>query len=104
MGYTAAVVGASGYAGGELLRLIDAHPQLEVGPLGAAGTAGRLLGELPPQLPGLADRPVLPPDELALDDADIVCRALPHGVTSRIVASLARPVVVDLGADFRLAD
>jgi N-acetyl-gamma-glutamyl-phosphate reductase len=104
MGYTAAVVGASGYAGGELLRLIDGHPQLEVGPLGAAGNAGRLLGELHPQLPGLADRPLLPPDDLPLDEADVVFLALPHGESARIAAQLTGPVVVDLGADFRLAD
>ena len=104
MGYTAAVVGASGYAGGELLRLIDAHPDLEVGPLGAAGNAGRLLGELHPQLPGLADRRLLAPDELPLDDADIVFLALPHGESAAIAARLTGPVVIDLGADFRLAD
>src|SRR3954470_21858094 len=104
MGYTAAVVGASGYAGGELLRLLDAHPELEVGPLGAAGNAGRLLGELHPQLPGLADRPLLAPDDTALLEADIVFLALPHGESARVVDRLDGPVLVDLGADFRLTD
>ena len=50
MGMRTAVVGASGYAGGELLRLLDAHPTLEVGALVAGGNAGRRLGELHPQL------------------------------------------------------
>jgi N-acetyl-gamma-glutamyl-phosphate reductase len=102
MGYTAAVLGASGYAGGELLRLLDAHPQLEVGPLGAAGNAGRLLGELHPQLPGLADRPLLAPDQMALEDVDVVFLALPHGESARIANALQGPVIIDLGADFRL--
>ena len=56
MGMTAAVVGASGYAGGELLRLLAAHPDLDVGAVAAGSNAGRPLGQLHPQLRGLADR------------------------------------------------
>ena len=105
MGMTASVIGASGYAGGELLRLLSMHPELEVGAVGADSNAGRRLGELHPQLVSLADRTLLPADERALADADVVFLALPHGASARVAAQL-RPdtVVVDLGADFRLSD
>lgn len=107
MGVTAAIAGASGYAGGELLRLLTAHPDIEVGPLSAAGNAGRLVGEVHPRLVSLADRPLLPltgtADDPALAGADIVFLALPHGASASIAAQLPASVaVVDLGADFRL--
>jgi N-acetyl-gamma-glutamyl-phosphate reductase len=105
MGINAAVIGASGYAGGELLRLIAAHPDLEVGPLGAGGNAGRLLGEVHPQLLSLAERPLLDAAHPSFAAADVVFLALPHGESAAMVARLSdRAVVVDLGADFRLAD
>ena len=109
MGLIAAVAGASGYAGGELLRLLTAHPDLEIGPLSAAGNAGRRLGELHPQLVSLADRPLLATTgeagDPAFDGADLVFLALPHGASAAVVATLPPDViVVDLGADFRLAD
>src|SRR5207248_411616 len=76
MGVTAAVAGASGYAGGELLRLLAGHPDLEVGQLSAATNAGRALGEVHPHLVSLAERPLLPltgaPDDPALAGADVV--------------------------------
>ena len=56
MGYTAAVAGASGYVGGELLRLLLAHPDIEIGALTAGGNAGTRLGEHHPHLTPLADR------------------------------------------------
>ncbi|MDQ1703688.1 MAG: N-acetyl-gamma-glutamyl-phosphate reductase [Frankiaceae bacterium] len=105
MGINAAVIGASGYAGGELLRIIAAHPDLEVGPLGAGGNAGRLLGQLHPQLVSLAERPLLEADDPAFGTADVVFLALPHGESAAMVERLPdRAVVIDLGADFRLAD
>jgi N-acetyl-gamma-glutamyl-phosphate reductase len=114
MGLIAAVAGASGYAGGELLRMLAAHPDLEVGPLSAGGNAGRRLGELHPQLVTLADRPLLATtgesvdgatDGGAFDGADVVFLALPHGASAAVVPSLPPDaVVVDLGADFRLSD
>ena len=106
MGVTAAVAGASGYAGGELLRLLAGHPGIEVGPVSAAGNAGRRLGEVHPQLVSLADRTLLAAvDEAAFDGADVVFLALPHGASAAVVSSLpADALVVDLGADFRLAD
>jgi N-acetyl-gamma-glutamyl-phosphate reductase len=105
VGTVVAVLGASGYAGGELLRLVDAHPELEVGPLAAGGNAGRLLGEVHPQLVTLADRPLLGADDPALADADVILLALPHGESARIAPTLPdSTLVVDLGADFRLHD
>ena len=105
MGMTAAVVGASGYAGGELLRLLTGHPELEVGALAAASNAGRPLGELHPQLPSLADRILCRPDDPGVAGADVVFLALPHGESAAIAAALPEScLVVDLGADFRLGD
>ena len=109
MGLLAAVAGASGYAGGELLRLLAGHPDLEVGPLSAGGNAGRTLGELHPQLVSLAERPLLAstgePGDPAFEGADVVFLALPHGASAAVVAGLPPDArVVDLGADFRLAD
>jgi N-acetyl-gamma-glutamyl-phosphate reductase len=105
MGLRTAVVGASGYAGGELLRLLDAHPALEITTLIAGGNAGRRLGAVHPHLVTLADRPLLDSSAADLADAEVVFLALPHGTSAAVVAGLAaEAVVVDLGADFRLAD
>jgi N-acetyl-gamma-glutamyl-phosphate reductase len=105
MGVTVGILGASGYAGAELVRLVDAHPGLELGPLAAAGNAGRRLGDLHPQLLSLADRPLLGLTAPELADCDLLFLALPHGASAAVVASLAGdPLVVDLGADFRLRD
>ncbi len=102
---TAAVAGASGYAGGELLRLLLAHPQLTLGPLAAGSSAGRPVVDLHPQLPSLADRVFTATDPAELADADIVFLALPHGESAAVVARLPAGLpVVDLGADFRLGD
>jgi N-acetyl-gamma-glutamyl-phosphate reductase len=109
MGLSAAVAGASGYAGGELVRLLAAHPDLDIGPLSAAGNAGRRLGEVHPQLVTHADRPLLAstgqPGDPAFDGADVVFLALPHGASAGVIATLPPDVfVVDLGADYRLGD
>jgi len=109
MGLLAAVAGASGYAGGELVRLLAGHPDLEIGPLSAAGNAGRRLGEVHPQLVSHADRPLVAstgePGDPAFDGADVVFLALPHGASAAVVPTLPPDaVVVDLGADFRLGD
>jgi N-acetyl-gamma-glutamyl-phosphate reductase len=104
MGRTAAVVGASGYAGGELLRLLVEHPDLELTGIAAANSAGRPVIDLHPQLTPLADRrfAAIDPAELA---ADVVFLALPHGASAALADALPdAPLVVDLGADHRLAD
>ncbi|HVW79721.1 MAG TPA: N-acetyl-gamma-glutamyl-phosphate reductase [Mycobacteriales bacterium] len=105
MGVRTAVVGASGYSGGELLRLLEAHPDLEVGALVAGGNAGRRLGELHPQLVSLADRVLVDASSPELADAELVFLALPHGAAGAVVAGLSPDTyVVDIGADYRLAD
>ena len=99
----AAVVGASGYAGGEVVRLLLGHPGIEVGPLLAGGSAGARVTDLHPGLTALADRRFLATDLDALGDADVVFLALPHGESGAISAALpAGTLVVDLGADHRL--
>jgi len=108
MSFTVAVAGASGYAGGEMLRLLLAHPEARIGAVTAHANAGTRLGEHQPHLRSLADRVLAPttPDELA--GHDVVVLALPHGASGAVAAELAQrdagTVVVDLGADHRLAD
>jgi N-acetyl-gamma-glutamyl-phosphate reductase len=108
MGATVAVVGASGYAGGELLRLLAAHPDLEIGPVAAHGSAGTSVTALHPQLtghPGLQDRVFVPADPALLAAADLLFTALPHGESARLAAELpAQLKIIDLAADFRLAN
>ncbi len=105
MGRRAAVAGASGYAGGELLRLVLGHPGLSLGPVAAGAAAGRPVTELHPQLPQLASTTFGPTTADRLAEADIVFLALPHGESAALVADLPADLpVVDLGADFRLAD
>jgi N-acetyl-gamma-glutamyl-phosphate reductase len=100
-----AVAGASGYAGGELLRLLLAHPEVEIGALTAFGNAGERLGTLQPHLLPLADRILQPTTVEVLQGHDVVFLALPHGQSGAIAAQLpAETVVVDCGADFRLTD
>ncbi len=103
--YKAAVAGATGYAGGELLRLLLQHPAIEVGAVTAARSAGTLLGEHHPHLVPLADRSVEPTDVEHLAGHDIVFLALPHGASAAIAAELGPEVlVVDCAADHRLTD
>ncbi|MEU6277421.1 N-acetyl-gamma-glutamyl-phosphate reductase [Streptomyces populi] len=99
----AAVAGASGYAGGELLRLLLAHPEIEIGTLTGNSNAGRRLGELQPHLLPLADRVLTETTAEALRGHDIVFLALPHGQSAEVAEQLGPEVlVVDMGADFRL--
>ncbi|HEY0889972.1 MAG TPA: N-acetyl-gamma-glutamyl-phosphate reductase [Nocardioides sp.] len=100
-----AVAGASGYAGGELLRLLLAHPGVEIGALTAASNAGQPLGGLQPHLLPLADRVLEPTTLEVLAGHDVVFLALPHGQSGEIAAALpSETIVIDCGADFRLAD
>jgi N-acetyl-gamma-glutamyl-phosphate reductase len=108
MGARVAVAGASGYAGGELLRLLAGHPDLEIGPLAAHGSAGTSVTALHPQLsgyPGLRDSVFVPADPGLLADVDLLFTALPHGESAQLAAVLPAPLkIIDLAADFRLAD
>jgi N-acetyl-gamma-glutamyl-phosphate reductase len=99
-----AVAGASGYAGGELLRLLLGHPDVEIGTLTAGSNAGERLGVLQPHLAPLADRILAETTPGALSGHDVVFLALPHGQSAAIAEALSETVVVDCGADFRLED
>ncbi|MGW4406329.1 N-acetyl-gamma-glutamyl-phosphate reductase [Nonomuraea sp. NPDC004702] len=101
----AAIAGASGYAGGELLRLLLGHPEFEIGALTAASNAGSLLGAHQPHLPQLADRVLEETTPGVLAGHDVVFLALPHGHSAAVAAELGEDtIVVDCGADHRLAD
>jgi N-acetyl-gamma-glutamyl-phosphate reductase len=103
--YSVAVAGASGYAGGEALRLLLGHPQVRVGAVTAASNAGQRLGELQPHLLPLADRVLDPTDVEHLSGHDVVVLGLPHGASGPLAEQLGdETVVIDCGADFRLAD
>jgi N-acetyl-gamma-glutamyl-phosphate reductase len=105
MGMTAAVAGASGYAGGELLRLLLQHPDLELGALCAGSSAGTPVTDVHPHLPQLGDRSFDATSPQALQGADVVFLALPHGESAALAAQLPTTTkIVDLGADHRLTD
>jgi N-acetyl-gamma-glutamyl-phosphate reductase len=98
-----AVAGASGYAGGELLRLLLGHPEVEIGTLTAGSNAGEPLGALQPHLVPLAERVLEETTAETLAGHDVVFLALPHGQSGPIAAELGEDVlVVDCGADYRL--
>ena len=105
MGVRVAVAGASGYAGGELLRLVLGHPGLELGPVAAGSSAGAPVTSVHPQLPVLAGHALGPADPDLLGSADLVFLALPQAESAALAAALpGQPAVVDLSASFRLAD
>ena len=105
MTVTVAVAGASGYAGGEVLRLLLAHPQAEIGAVTAGSNAGERLGTLQPHLLPHADRVLEETTPAVLAGHDAVVLALPHGQSAALAAQLGpETVVVDCGADFRLTD
>jgi N-acetyl-gamma-glutamyl-phosphate reductase len=105
MGVSAGIVGASGYAGGELLRLAAGHPSLDLTALVAAGSAGLAVTDLHPHLPQLAGRTFDSLDSGALAGCDVVFLVVPHGESAAIAATLPEStLVVDLGADHRLRD
>ncbi|GAB4085170.1 N-acetyl-gamma-glutamyl-phosphate reductase [Myceligenerans cantabricum] len=103
--FRVAVAGASGYAGGEMLRLLVSHPLAEVGAVTAHTSAGSALGEHQPHLRSLAHRTIEPTTPEALAGHDVVVLALPHGASGEIAARLPEgTLVLDLGADHRLTD
>ncbi|MEV0374435.1 N-acetyl-gamma-glutamyl-phosphate reductase [Streptomyces sp. NPDC050636] len=100
-----AVAGASGYAGGEILRLLVGHPEVEIGVVAAHSSAGRTVGEVQPHLTALADRVLVETSAASLQGHDVVFLALPHGQSAALAEQLApETLIVDCGADFRLRD
>jgi N-acetyl-gamma-glutamyl-phosphate reductase len=108
MGARVAVAGASGYAGGELLRLLAGHPDLELGSVTADSSAGKTIGEVHPHLAGLATlagRTFEPAATASLAGCDLVFAALPAGQSAELARRIPADVkIVDLGPDFRLTD
>ena len=101
----AAILGASGYVGGELMRLIANHPAMEVGIAFGASNAGQRVATVHPHLAlAYPDMSFAALDPRLLNDSDLILTALPHGETQRLADELLGPGIplVDLGADFRL--
>ena len=107
MGIRVAVAGASGYAGGELLRLLAGHPDLEIGGVTAGTSAGKPVTSLHPNLtghPAFDGREFDATGASALGDAELIFMALPHGESAALAKQLPGARIVDLSADFRLGD
>jgi len=105
MTYRVAVAGASGYAGGELLRLLLGHPDITIGAVTAFSSVGDRLGQHQPHLLPLADRIIEATTPKILSGYDAVFLALPHGQSHALAAQLGtETVVIDCGADHRLTD
>src|ERR671932_1160323 len=103
--WTVGVTGATGYAGGEVCRLLAGHPNLRLAGVHANSSAGRRLGELQPHLLPYADLEVRPSGAADLAGYDVVVLALPHGESAAVAAQLpADTLVIDCGADHRLND
>jgi N-acetyl-gamma-glutamyl-phosphate reductase len=106
MGIRVAVAGASGYAGGELLRLIAGHPEFDLFAASAHSQAGQPISAVHPQLAGLDMTLSATDAEIfgGVHPVDLVFMALPHGESAALAAQLDGLKIVDLGADFRLRD
>src|ERR1700761_813677 len=107
MGIRVAIAGASGYAGGELLRLLAGHPDLESAALAAPSTAGLPITSIHPNLtghPAFDGQDFQPTDAATLGDAELIFMALPHGQSASLAEQLPDARIVDLSADFRLDD
>ncbi|HET6189284.1 MAG TPA: N-acetyl-gamma-glutamyl-phosphate reductase, partial [Trebonia sp.] len=107
MGIRVAVAGASGYAGGELLRLLAGHPDLEIAAVSAGSSAGKPITSVHPNLTG---HPAFDGKNFditsaeTLGGAELIFMALPHGESASLAAQLPGARIVDLSADFRLGD
>ncbi|GGM48976.1 N-acetyl-gamma-glutamyl-phosphate reductase [Dactylosporangium sucinum] len=99
------MVGASGYAGGDLLRIVAGHPHLELAVATGHAQAGSTIGSVHPHVRSFRDVVLAKTEPAALAGVDLVFLALPHGQSAAVAAQLPESVkVVDLGADFRLKD
>ena len=98
------LIGGSGYAGGELLRLLALHPHFDVVAISAHSNAGELVTSIHPQLRSYQGRTFLPFSAAEFSQCELVFLALPHGESAKVISQLPDTVkIVDLGADFRLA-
>ena len=107
MGIRVAVAGASGYAGGELLRLLAGHPDLEIAAVSAGSSAGKPITSVHPNLtghPAFDGKNFTTTTAETLGDAELIFMALPHGESATLAAQLPGARIVDLSADFRLGD
>lgn len=101
--YSVAVAGASGYAGGEILRLLAQHPQLRLHSITGHRSSGDKLGDYLPHIPAYAGLSIQDTTAEALNNHDIIILALPHGTSGALAEQLnPHTIVVDLGADHRL--
>ena len=105
MTHRIAILGASGYTGAELVRLIATHPDMRITALSADRKAGMTMAEVFPFLRHLDLPPLVKIDEIDFSQIDLCFCALPHGTTQQVIAALPRDLkIVDLSADFRLRD
>ena len=103
--YTVAVAGATGYAGGEALRILASHPDFEVTCVAGHSSVGDRLGKHMPHIPQLADLTVQDTTPEVLNGHDVIVLALPPGASGALAAELdPQSIVVDLGADHRLEE
>lgn len=97
------VVGASGYSGGELLRLILGHPHFELEYIAGGSSAGSRIASVHPGLAPLSERVFEETSVARINDCELIFLALPHGESAKLAAQIAESTkIVDLGADFRL--
>jgi N-acetyl-gamma-glutamyl-phosphate reductase len=104
MSIKTAIIGASGYTGAELLRIIASHPKLDVSVLVGKSTAGQSITTLYPHLQSYQGMVIKTLEEATVEEAELVFLALPHGATEAIAPTLKNKIVIDLSADFRLPD
>ncbi len=100
-----AVIGATGYAGAELCRLLYNHPEAVISGVSSVSFEGKLLSDVYPSLKGLTDI-ILTDEDTAIDGADVVFAAVPHGLSEKLAKKVREKGIkfIDFGADFRLSD
>ena len=99
----AGVIGATGYAGTELVRLLSCHPNVSLTAVSSVSYEGQRLSDIYPNLYGICDLTLKSADDV-ISGQTVVFTALPHGLSEDIAAKCKDVVLIDLGADFRLAD
>ncbi|TNJ46776.1 N-acetyl-gamma-glutamyl-phosphate reductase [Phaeobacter sp. B1627] len=105
MAHKVAILGASGYTGAELIRLISQHPNIEIAALGAERKAGMQMADVFPHLRHLSLPTLCTIDEIDFSQIDLCFCALPHKTSQQVIANLPGDLkIVDLSADFRLRD